>query len=131
MERCSRSFKAHISLANRPDLSLGHVRRTCTGRIELLLDPGNRTLYTEALRPPVGYVFDQGLAGTFSLDLTTLLSIPLNLALFSGENPKSLLSDSVVLMEALRRTASGLSIYCQQGQIRVPESHHVLYSYLE
>ena len=41
-----------------------------------MLNPDSRSIYTSALTPPPGMVFDEGLGTTFSLDPTTLLSIP-------------------------------------------------------
>lgn len=96
-----------------------------------MLDPNARSLYTGALRPPPGHVFDTGLAATYSLDLATLLSVPLHLALFSAEQDSGVPADAIGLLESLRRTASRLSVYCQQGRIHAPLSDHVLYGALE
>ena len=96
-----------------------------------MLDPDIRSTLTEALRAPDGFVFDQALAATYSLDLTTLLTVPLHLALFAGGDTKNLLENRIALLEALRRTVSRLGIYCQEGQIYVPTLHHVLYGLLE
>jgi hypothetical protein len=48
-----------------------------------LLAPDQRALYSDSLRPPAGYIFDSGVATMFSLDLETLLTIPVYLALYS------------------------------------------------
>jgi hypothetical protein len=96
-----------------------------------VLDPNQRALYADSLRPPPGRIFDQGLATTYSLGLDTLLTIPLQLALFDRRNSEDLLKDGVAVLEALRRTSSRLSIYCQQGQIHVPAADQVLYGMLE
>lgn len=95
-----------------------------------MLDPNARSLYTGALRPPPGYVFDTGLAATYSLDLATLLSVPLHLALFSAEQEGEVPADAIRLLESLRRTATRLSVYCQQGRIHAPRSDHALYGAL-
>jgi hypothetical protein len=76
-------------------------------------------------------VFDQGLATTYSLGLDTLLTVPLQLALFDRRNSHELLKDGVAVLEALRRTSSRLSIYCQHGQIHVPSKDQVLFGMLE
>jgi hypothetical protein len=96
-----------------------------------MLDPNHRSLLINALRPPSGYVFSSGMATTYTLDLTTLLSVPLNLALRSGEDRDAMLQDGVALLEALRRTADTLSIFCQHGRIAAPNLPHVLYGLLE
>lgn len=97
-----------------------------------MLDPHARHLYTDALKPPPGYIFDYGVATTFTLDLTTLLTIPLHLTLFSGErDTEELLADPVHLLESLRRTTERLEVYCQQGMIAVPVGAYALFSLLE
>ena len=96
-----------------------------------MLDPNQRALYADSLRPPTGRVFDQGLATTYSLGLDTLLTIPLQLALFDRRNSDDMLKDGVAVLEALRRTSSQLSIYCQRGQIHVPAADQVLFGMLE
>jgi hypothetical protein len=96
-----------------------------------MLDPNRRSLLVDSLRPPPGYAFAGGLATTFTLDLTTLLSVPLHLALRSSDDPKAMLQDGVALLESLRRTAGKLSIFCQQGRIVAPNLPHVLYGLLE
>jgi hypothetical protein len=96
-----------------------------------MLDPNSRSLLVDSLRPPPGYVLSAGLATTYTLDLTTLLSVPLHLALRSSEDRNAMLEDGVALLEALRRTTDKLSIFCQQGRIGAPNLPHVLYGLLE
>lgn len=96
-----------------------------------MLDPNHRSLLVNSLRPPPGYIFSSGLATTYSLDLTTLLSVPLHLALRSSEDRNAMLQDGVALLEALRRTADTLCIFCQHGRIGAPNLPHVLYGLLE
>lgn len=94
-----------------------------------MLNPDSRIMYAEALRPPEGYTLDKAVATTFSLDLTTVLIVPLSLAAFecsSFENP-----DPLIIIEALRRTAQKVTVFCQEGQIKVPASDTPLYSQLE
>lgn len=96
-----------------------------------MLDPNSRSLLVDSLRPPPGYTFALGLATTYTLDLTTLLSIPLHLALLAADNRNATLQDGVALLESLRRTADKLAIFCQQGRIAAPNLPHVLYGLLE
>jgi hypothetical protein len=96
-----------------------------------MLDPNARSLLVDSLRPPAGYAFSVGLATTYTLDLTTLLSVPLHLALLSAGNRKEMLQDGVALLEAVRRTTDKLAIFCQQGRIGAPNLPHVLYGLLE
>jgi hypothetical protein len=97
-----------------------------------MLSPDNRRLYTDALRPPTGYQFTQAVATTYSLDLETLLTIPLHLALFSASQPvEELLKDGVGLLESLRRTTERVSVFVQGGRVLRPSRPHTLYGLLE
>jgi hypothetical protein len=96
-----------------------------------MLDPNSRSLLVDSLRPPPGYMFALGIAMTYTLDLTTLLSIPLHLALFAAGNRNAMLQDGVALLESLRRTTDNLAVFCQQGRIAAPNLPHVLYGLLE
>lgn len=97
-----------------------------------MLSPDNRRLYTDALRPPTGYRFTQAVATTYSLDLETLLTIPLHLALFSASQPvEELLKDGVGLLESLRRTTARVSVFVQGGRVLRPSRPHTLYGLLE
>jgi len=96
-----------------------------------MLDPNARYLYLEALRPPEGYHFDQAIGTTFSLDLLTLLMVPLSFAMFECEDAGQALKDPIGLLEALRRTTDKLTVFCQKGRIAIPPADKLLYSYLE
>lgn len=97
-----------------------------------MLAPDRRTSYTDALRPPPGWRFDQAVAATYSLDLATLLAFPLQLALdLADREGEAVLRDGVVLLEALRRTTERLTVFCEQSQIHAPSIAHVLFSLLE
>lgn len=96
-----------------------------------MLNPADRVLYTEALVPPDGYELDAALATTYSMDLTTLLSVPLQLVMHATEDVKTLLSDPVALYEALQRAASRVMVLTQRGGIHAPESAQLLYPLLE
>jgi len=50
------------------------------------LPPNQRELYLSALRPPPGFQFDRAIGNTYSLDLITLLSLPLSFALLDMTN---------------------------------------------
>ena len=76
----------------------------------IVLDPNRRSLLIDAVRPPPGYRFDAGVATTYTLDLTTLLTIPLHLAVLGSGRQEELLRDPVALLEAIRRTADRLAI---------------------
>jgi hypothetical protein len=96
-----------------------------------MLSPDARSLYTVALTPPPGFIFDAGIATTFSLDPSTLLTVPLHLALLGRGREETMLRDPIALLEALRRTADKVTVYAQEGRILVPGMPHILYSLLE
>lgn len=94
-----------------------------------MLSPDARSLYTNAVCPPPGYVFDQALATTYSLDPTTLLSLPTHLAL--AERSSKEMPDPIKLLESLRRLANRFSIYVDHTGIKVPSTKNLLYGMLE
>lgn len=96
-----------------------------------MLSPNNRTVYTDALTPPAGYVLDRAVAATFSMDLTTLLSAPLQLVLQSTEDRDELMRDPISLYEALQRATERVHVFVQHGRIQAPRSSHLLFSLLE
>jgi hypothetical protein len=97
-----------------------------------MLPPNQRELYLSALRPPPGYRLDRAIGTTYSLDLITLLSLPLSFALLDMTNDDGkLVRDPVALLHALRTYANRLTVFCQTGCIRVPAQRHPLYAHLE
>ena len=97
-----------------------------------LLDPDERGLYVDALKPPSGQVFDRAIATTYSLDLDTLLSIPLHLVLHATEGSRDeLLRNGVALLDALRQTTERVRVYVQRGRILFPRTQRTLFGLLE
>ena len=97
-----------------------------------MLDPQDRTVLLEALAPPEGYTFDEGIGTTYTLDLISLLSVPLAFTLFEWEDDKGQpTSNPVLLMEALRRHINRLSIFCQAARTSIPKPPNALFGYLE
>lgn len=97
-----------------------------------MLNPRDRHVYLEALKPPSGFALDHAVGTTFSLDLQTLLAVPLGFAVLDWENATGELSvDPVTLLHALRRCADRVTIFCQEGRIAAPAKHHPLFAHLE
>jgi len=96
-----------------------------------MLDPNERTLYLDALRPPSGYKLDQALATTYSLDLLTLLTVPLSFAKFELKKKDEIINNPVTILEALQRSSGKFHVFCQNGNIKVPTSPNSLFYYLE
>lgn len=98
-----------------------------------MLEPGNRTHLRESLRPLPGYQFDCAVATTYSVDLLTVVTAPLAFTMFDWEDQDGRPNvDTMALLEAVRRYADRLSIFCQGGCIAVPKrSHPQLYAQIE
>jgi len=99
-----------------------------------MLDPFQRRHLIDALRPPHGYVLDRAIGTTFSLDLLALLTAPLAFTFFDYEADETQggpTADPLALLEALRRYADRIAIFCDAGRIVVPRAAQLLYSYLE
>ena len=94
-----------------------------------MLHPSDRNLYTDALTPPRGYIFDQAIGTTYTLDPTTLLTIPVHLGLATRRKGGE--ADPVDLLGALHRVADRITVYAQYGRIQVPGGEHALFSLLE
>jgi len=96
-----------------------------------MLEPGKRLLYLEELRPLEGYQLDRAIATTFSLDLLSLLMAPLSMVLYESQSRDELLRDPMAALEAIRRSAGRIGVFCQKGRISVPKQQQLLYHSLE
>jgi hypothetical protein len=97
-----------------------------------MLDPRNRRLFFDALRPPAGYQLDCAVGTTFSLDLLALLMVPLAFTEFevTGDE-ESFRPDPLLLLKAIQSRIDRIHIFCQAGQISVPRQFRGLFAYLE
>jgi hypothetical protein len=98
-----------------------------------MLDPQDRVLFTEALRPPEGYELSWAIGTTYSLDLIAAVTAPLAFALFDWQQDDASPGgpSPIPLLEALRRYADRLTVFVQAGRIAVPKPQQFLLSYLE
>ena len=97
-----------------------------------MLGPEDRRLLLDALRPPAGYELGQAVGTTYSLDLTSLLAAPLGFALFDRESSDGqLIADPMALIEAVRRYADRITVFCQAGEIAIPREYRAILAYLE
>ena len=83
-----------------------------------MLNPNSRSLYTSALTPPPGMIFDEAIATTFSMDPSLLLEAPVYLALMAADGQTD--PDPLAVLEAIRRYAKRITVYVQRGRIQVP-----------
>ncbi|PQO37846.1 hypothetical protein DTL21_07855 [Bremerella cremea] len=90
----------------------------------------NRLDYGRLLVPPEGFQLSQAVATTYSVDLDTLLSIPV--ALYYAQTLEGeLLGKDVQIIHAIHETAKRLKVYHQKGQLHVPQVAKDIYAYLE
>ena len=97
-----------------------------------MLGTRERTLFLENLRPPPGYRLWRAVGTSFTLDLIALLTAPLAFTFFDAHDDDGApVADPVALLEALRRHADKLTLFCQAGAIAVPAPAQTLLTYLE
>jgi hypothetical protein len=104
-----------------------------TGWWVRMLEPRDRLLLFEALKPPAGFRFDEGIGTTYSLDLLALLTAPLAFTLFEqqGEEDQRAGVDSLEILESLRRHAAQLTIFCHAGRISLPKTFYPQLAFVE
>ncbi len=97
-----------------------------------MLGTRERTLLLESLRPPTGYRLRRAVGTSFTLDLMALLTAPLAFTFFDAHDDEGApMADPVALLEALRRHAEKVTLFCQAGAIGVPKPQQRLMAYLE
>lgn len=90
-----------------------------------------RSILTDALTPPAGYEFDTGIITTYSLDLVTLLGLPLHLAWMAASKDENSQLEPIAIIESMRRVAQRLTVFCQRAQINHPRTPGPLLGLLE
>ncbi|WP_428273528.1 phospholipase D family protein [Candidatus Palauibacter sp.] len=97
-----------------------------------MLGTRERTLFLDSLRPPAGYRLRRGVGTSFTLDLMALLTAPLAFTFFDAHDDDGApITDPVLLLEALRRHAEKITLFCQAGAIGVPRPGQGLLAFLE
>ena len=96
-----------------------------------MLNPNSDRLdYGQILAPPAEYDLDLAVGTTYSLDLDALVGASLALGL-SEETDSELMNNPVCLLEALRSTGDKVALFCEGGQIHLPNRVTALYILLE
>lgn len=96
-----------------------------------MLNPNNDRLdYGQVLAPPEGYKLDFAIGTTYSLDLDALVGSCIALGL-SEDTDSDLMKNPICLLEALRATGDKVALFCESGQIHMPNSVTSLYILLE
>ena len=97
-----------------------------------MLGTRERTLLLENLRPPTGYHLRRAVGTSYTLDLIALLTAPLAFTFFDAHDKDGApVADPVALLEALRRHAEKVTLFCQAGAIVLPRPEQALLHYLE
>ena len=96
-----------------------------------MLEPEDRALLVDALRPPEGFELDRAIATTFTLDLDALLVAPLAFALYDWATDPDGRPDPLALLEALRRHADRTTVFCQAGEIGFRNNYRPLVVLIE
>ena len=96
-----------------------------------MLNPNNDRLdYGQILAPPSNYKLDFAIGTTYSLDLDALVGACIALGL-SEETDSKLVNNPICLLEALRATGDKIALFCEGGQIHLPNKVTSLYILLE
>ena len=96
-----------------------------------MMDPkDNRFDYGLHLQPPTGYELDCAIATTYSLDLDTLLAIPVAMY-FHDTLEGDLRGEKLALLEAVSQLKYKIKIFYQAGNINLPSSYNRLFTLLE
>lgn len=101
-----------------------------------MLSPYDRTNLVDALKPPAGFVLDAAVGTSYTLDLEALLTAPVAFALYDAlaereERESERAVEPVALLEAVRRHADAITLFCQAGAIAVPARGRSVLAWLE
>ena len=97
-----------------------------------MLGTRERTLLLDNLRPPAGYRLRRAVGTSFTLDLMALLTAPLAFTFFDAHDDEGApVADPVALLEALRRHAEKITLFCQAGAVEVPAADQRLLAFIE
>jgi hypothetical protein len=92
-----------------------------------MLEAANRQALTQQLKPPAGFRLSHAVGTTFTLDMTSALSVPLSFVAGSGED----FTNTVAVLSALRKVSDRVDIFCQAGHIKAPSNASDLLALLE
>lgn len=96
-----------------------------------MLAPDARTVAVELLRPPSGYRLERAVLTTYSLDLETLLALPLAVQTHADRGLDNLLGDPLLLLEPLRTAREWLHVFVDHSALAIPRRARSLYTMLE
>ncbi|EGQ8947282.1 phospholipase D family protein [Vibrio parahaemolyticus] len=95
------------------------------------LNPNKQRLdYGEQLIAPDGYQLTAAVATTYSLDLNTLLTVPVAMC-FGHTLEGPIEQQRIALLEALGQLKGCLKVFYQHGNIKIPSNYNSLFTLLE
>lgn len=90
----------------------------------------NRIDYGDQLIPPDGYELAYAVGTSYSLDLEALMILPV--ALFYAQKLDNNTDDlRYDMLDAITKAADKITVYYQNGQLKVPQKYHQLMAYWE
>ena len=96
-----------------------------------MLNPhSDRVDYGHMLRAPAGFSLSYALATSFTLELDTLICLPLALC-FDNTLEGELAGEKLALLEAIGQLNGRLKVFFQQGNIKIPLQFNRLFTLLE
>ena len=96
-----------------------------------MLSPDARTVAFELLRPPPGHRLDLAVLTTYTLDLETLLALPLGVFAHADAGMEDMLADPLLLTQALREAGNRIHVFVDETGIAIPGKERELYAMLE
>lgn len=96
----------------------------------MLHPKNNRIDYGEQLIPPAGYELARAIGTSYSLDLEALMILPV--ALFYSQKLDGSTDDlRYDMLDAITKAADKITVFYQNGQLKVPQKYHHLIAYWE
>jgi len=96
----------------------------------MLHPKNNRIDYGDQLIPPDGYELNRAIGTTYSLELEALMILPV--ALFYAQTLEGKTEElRYDMLEAITKSAEKITVYYQNGQLKVPTKYHHLMAYWE
>lgn len=90
----------------------------------------DRLDYGTLLTPPEGYNLTKAIGTTYSLDLFSLMAIPVAM-FYSKSLEGDFKQNRYDILDAIRQSKEKVKIFCQRGKIASPDSYSNLFSFME
>lgn len=90
----------------------------------------DRLDYGKLLLPPEGYKLEKAVGTSYSLDLESLLSVAISLGL-NEEADTELKNNPICLLHAIRSISNKILLFCEAGQIKLPNNPSAICLLLE